>query len=41
MDKVLEISEEQVETVEEQQVLELPVDLLGQVGGGTGFVPVG
>jgi hypothetical protein len=32
MDQVLELSE----VVEEQQVIELPTDLLGQVGGGTG-----
>jgi hypothetical protein len=32
MDQVLELSE----VVEEQQVLELPTDLLGHVGGGAG-----
>jgi len=31
MDQVIEIVEEKVE---EQQVVELPTDLLGQVGGG-------
>ena len=35
MEQVLEISEDRVEAVEEQQVIELPTDLLGQVGGGT------
>ncbi len=34
MDQVLEIAEDRAETVEEQQVVELPTDLLGQVGGG-------
>jgi hypothetical protein len=34
MDQVLELSEGRVEAVEE--VIELPTDLLGQVGGGTG-----
>jgi hypothetical protein len=32
MDQVLELSE----VAEEQQVIELPTDLLGQVGGGAG-----
>ncbi len=34
MDQVLEISEERVEVVEEQQVIELSTEVLGQVGGG-------
>jgi len=34
MDLVLEISQDRVEAVEEQQVIELPLDLLDQVGGG-------
>jgi hypothetical protein len=33
MDQVIEIVEQQVE---EQQVVELPTDLLGQIGGGVG-----
>jgi hypothetical protein len=34
MDQVLEI----LEVVEEQQVVELPTDVLSQVGGGAGGV---
>jgi hypothetical protein len=34
MDQVLEVCEDRVEAVEE--VIELPTDLLGQVGGGSG-----
>jgi len=34
MDQVLEVSQDQVEAVEEQQVVELPTDLFDQVGGG-------
>jgi hypothetical protein len=37
MDQVLEISEDRAEDVEEQ-LIELPTDLLGQVGGGTGVI---
>jgi hypothetical protein len=33
MDQVLELSEGRVEAVEE--LIELPTDLLGQIGGGT------
>ena len=32
MDQVIDIVEEKIE----EQVIELPTDLLGQVGGGTG-----
>jgi hypothetical protein len=35
MDQVLEISEDRVDAVEEQQVIDLPTDLLDHVGGGT------
>ena len=38
MDQVLEILEDRVEAVEEQQVIELPTDVLGQVGGGAAGV---
>ena len=34
MEQVLEIVEERVEADDEQQVIELSTDLLGQVGGG-------
>jgi hypothetical protein len=35
MDQVLEISEDRVEAVETQEVIELSTDFLSQVGGGT------
>lgn len=37
MEQVIEFAEEQ-EAVEEQQVIELSADLLGQVGGGAGVI---
>jgi hypothetical protein len=40
MEQVLEIVEERVEADDEQQVIELSTDLLGQVGGGTGNVTI-
>ena len=36
MEQALEIVEERVEADDEQQVIELSTDLLGQVGGGSG-----
>jgi hypothetical protein len=38
MEQVLDIVEDRVEADDEQLVVELPKDLLGQVGGGTGGV---
>jgi hypothetical protein len=38
MEQVLEITDDRVEADEEQLVFELPTDLLGQVGGGTGVI---
>jgi hypothetical protein len=39
MEQVLEVMEDRIEADDEQQVvLELSTDLLGQVGGGTGNV---
>ena len=40
MEQVLEIVEDRVEADDEQQVIELSTDLLGQVGGGTGNVVI-
>ncbi|SPJ17577.1 hypothetical protein SBBP2_350006 [Burkholderiales bacterium] len=34
MEQIIEISDERVEAVEDQQLVELPVDLLDKVGGG-------
>jgi len=34
MEQIVEISDNGVEAVEDQQVIELPVDLLDKVGGG-------
>lgn len=38
MELVLEVAEVKQETAEEQQVVELSLDLLGQVGGGHGVI---
>jgi hypothetical protein len=38
MEQVLEITEVRIEADDEQPVVELSTDLLGQVGGGTGGV---
>jgi len=38
MEQVLEVTEDREEAVQEQQVIELSADLLGQVGGGTGVI---
>jgi hypothetical protein len=38
MEQVLEITEDRIEADDEQQVVELSTDLLGQVGGGTGVI---
>jgi hypothetical protein len=38
MEQVLEIMEDRIEADEEQPVVELSTDLLGQVGGGAGGV---
>jgi hypothetical protein len=39
MEQVLEVTEDRIEADEEQQVVELSKDLLGQVGGGaTGVI---
>jgi hypothetical protein len=35
MEQVIELSENTVEPVEDQQVVELSLDLLDKVGGGT------
>ncbi len=35
MEQVLEITEDRIEADDEQQVVELSTDLLGQVGGGS------
>ena len=35
MEQVLEIVEDRIEADDEQQVVELSLDLLGQIGGGT------
>jgi hypothetical protein len=35
MEQVLEITDDRIEADDEQQVIELSTDLLGQVGGGT------
>jgi hypothetical protein len=36
MEQVLEMMEDRIEADDEQLVIELSTDLLGQVGGGTG-----
>ena len=36
MEQVLEITDDRIDADEEQLVIELSTDLLGQVGGGTG-----
>jgi hypothetical protein len=38
MEQVLEITEDRIEADDEQQVVELSTDLLGQIGGGTGVI---
>ncbi len=38
MEQVLEVTEDRIEAVEEQQVVELPTEMLGQIGGGTGVL---
>jgi len=38
MEQVIEVTEDREEAVEEQQVIELSTDLLGQVGGGAGVI---
>ena len=35
MEQLLEITEDRIEADDEQQLIELSTDLLGQVGGGT------
>jgi len=35
MEQVIEVTETTVEPVEEQQIIELSLDLLDKVGGGT------
>jgi hypothetical protein len=35
MEQVLEMTSDRIEADDEQQVIELSTDLLGQVGGGT------
>jgi len=35
MEQVIELSDNTVEPVEDQQVVELPLDLLDKIGGGT------
>jgi hypothetical protein len=34
MEQIIEISDDRLEAVEDQQIVELPVDLLDKVGGG-------
>ena len=34
MEQAIEISDDRLEAVDDQQLIELPVDLLGKVGGG-------
>jgi hypothetical protein len=34
MEQVLEVTEDRIDADDEQQVIELSLDLLGQVGGG-------
>jgi hypothetical protein len=36
MEQVVEVADDHIEADDEQQVVELSTDVLGQVGGGTG-----
>jgi hypothetical protein len=38
MEQVLEFTEDRIEADDEQLVIELSTDLLGQVGGGQGVI---
>ena len=40
MEQVLEVTEDRIEADDEQQVTELSLDLLGQVGGDTGVTTI-
>jgi hypothetical protein len=40
MEQVLEVADDRIEADDEQPVVELSTDLLGQVGGGSGNVVI-
>jgi hypothetical protein len=40
MEQVLELADDRIEADDEQPVVELSTDLLGQVGGGTGGITI-